>query len=209
MIELQTLLIFLTACLVINITPGPSILYVSTVTISQGTRAGVLASFGLSLGIFLHVIATALGISIILANSATVFIVLKYAGAAYLAYLGLRTLIRQTSEQINKKTQTTKQNPLKTLLQGAMIDVLNPKLAIFFLALFPQFVDSNNSSATVQIFILGLVFITTGTAINCIFAVLIGRSAHNSSLVSHSFFTRWLPGCVLLVLSARMFTLER
>lgn len=89
MIELQTLLIFLTASLAINISPGPSILYVSTVALSQGAHAGILASFGLSLGIFVHVIAAALGVSLILANSATAFIVLKLAGATYLAFLGV------------------------------------------------------------------------------------------------------------------------
>lgn len=207
MIEFQTLLIFLTACLAINISPGPSIIYVTTAAMAQGVRAGILASFGLGIGILVHVIAAALGVSILLANSAFAFSIIKFAGAAYLAYLGLKILMSQPV-QVEPSPGSTKQSPLKVLLKGAMVDLLNPKIAIFFLAFFPQFVVQDSGNSFLQIFVLGLVFIATGTTVNCIIAALVGRSAQKTGIIQNSFFARWLPGCVLLALSARMVTLE-
>ncbi len=208
MIESQTLIIFLTATLAINISPGPSILYVTTVAMAQGSHAGILAAFGLGFGIFVHVIAAALGVSVIFASSTFAFLIIKLFGAAYLAYLGLSILFSQSVSAAPAMT-VTRYRPLKILLQGFMVDLLNPKIAIFFLAFFPQFVVQHSGNSFKQIIVLGFLFIATGTTVNCLIAFLVGRSFQQSRFLRNSFFSKWLPGGVLLALSARILTLER
>jgi len=208
LIELQTYFVFLAASLVINITPGPSVFYVTSVAMAQGVRAGILAALGLSLGILAHVLAAALGFSILLAKSSLAFSIMKYVGAAYLAYLGLKVLFNRSTENAPDPKPISKSS-VKTFLQGAMVDLLNPKIAIFFLAFFPQFVVQNAGSPFQQIFVLGLSFIATGTTVNCIIAYIVGHSAEKSGFFKNQIFSKWLPGSVLILLSARMVTIER
>ena len=148
MIETDRLLAFLAACSILALTPGPGILYVMTRTLAGGTREGVLSSLGTFVGGFAHVLAAALGLSAILATSALAFQAVKYAGAAYLIYLGIRMIRRSGRLEVDDVPPPTG-NPF---LQGIVTEALNPKTAIFFLSFIPQFVTQPTFA---QFFVLG------------------------------------------------------
>jgi threonine/homoserine/homoserine lactone efflux protein len=146
MIHAHRLLLFIGAATLLAIAPGPGMLYVLARTMAGGKKEGVLSSLGTCAGGMIHVVAAATGLSLALAASATAFAVVKYAGAAYLIYLGLRMVIEsKTSEHI--EFPTTRRNPF---WQGIATEVLNPKTALFFLALIPQFVDRQHGSVLWQ-----------------------------------------------------------
>ena len=208
MIELNTLAVFLAACLAVNISPGPSIVYVSTMAISRGCRAGVFSAFGLSLGILGHVFASAFGVSIVLAKSAVAFTIIKYVGAAYLVYLGV-TMLFAGKARTAVPDHPANGGLIGILLRSALVDVLNPKVAFFFLAFLPQFVDQNVGAVFSQTLVLGTVFVISGTIVDVAVAIFASRTVRymrSSNLVR---LTRWLPGSVLIALGIRLATLER
>src|SRR4051812_7278702 len=139
MFERTHFLLFLTAALMLAAAPGPGMLYVLARSLAGGKREGVLSALGTFLGGMVHVFAAALGVSIILARSAVAFATVKYAGAAYLCFLGVRMILdaRKDSDVPLASVATAKRNPL---WQGVATEVLNPKTALFFLSFIPQFV---------------------------------------------------------------------
>jgi len=164
--------LFLAAALVLAITPGPGIFYVLTRTLAGGRRDGILSAGGTLLGGMVHVFAAALGISAVLAASALAFAVVKYAGAGYLIYLGIR-MIRSRALSLD----LTKTSPLKaagTFRQGIATEVLNPKTALFFLSFIPQFIHPERGHVFAQFVTLGLISVTLNTSADIGVAFLAG-----------------------------------
>jgi len=151
--------IFLGAATLLAIAPGPGILYVLARTLAGGRREGLLSSFGTFVGGLVHVAAAATGLSLILATSAMAFAVVKYAGAAYLAYLGIRMIV-SAREETAIELPSRRKNPF---LQGVATEVLNPKTAIFFLAFIPQFVNRAGGSVFWQFMLLGTISVSLNT----------------------------------------------
>ena len=162
MSDIHHLWLFVVSGLLLNITPGQDTVYIVGRTISQGRRAGLLSVFGISSGSVIHTLAAAFGLSAILATSATAFSLVKFAGAAYLVYLGVRMLIDRSS-QVMEPHEFTRERDWPIFRAGLLTNVLNPKVALFFMAFLPQFVDPAADSRVLPFLILGAVFIVNGT----------------------------------------------
>ena len=164
--------IFISAAVILNISPGPDLLYLVSKTISYGKRSGFATSLGLGTGAMIHTLFVSLGISVIISKSIIVFTVIKYIGAVYLIYLGFRALcsggIKQTAFHDIKKRESF----LKSYIQAIIIDITNPKVAIFFIAFLPQFYRHNNSSQFVQFMTLGFIIVLIGFAVESIVILL-------------------------------------
>ena len=162
------------AGLALNLTPGPDMLYVAARSTSEGRAAGIVSSLGIATGTLFHIAAVALGLSALLAAVPVAYTVVRVAGAIYLIYLGVRALATQSPVVKREITHA----PLATIFrQGAITNILNPKVALFFLAFLPQFVDPARGSAAGQIIILGLIFDTSGTIVNAVVALGASRAA--------------------------------
>ncbi len=164
-------LLFFLAALTLVAIPGPNHLYITTRSIGEGRRAGFMSAFGVETGTLVHVAAAAAGLSAVVAASATAFGILRYAGAAYLLYLAVRTLRGGDGhEEIRLKPQ-----PLhRVYLDGVLVNVLNPKVVLFFLAFLPQFVDQDAGAVPAQIVVLGLVLTLIGLTVDLIYAAAAG-----------------------------------
>ena len=161
--EKAAFLTFLVAALVLNIAPGPDMLYVIGRSVGQGRKAGIVSSFGVFVGCWVHILAAAFGIAALLRSSPMAFNIVRYAGAAYLIYLGIRMLAQKT----DLTSQQLKTESLGAMFrQGAITNMLNPKVAIFFLAFLPQFIDAHRGRVALQIVVLGLIFNVGGTLVN-------------------------------------------
>jgi threonine/homoserine/homoserine lactone efflux protein len=173
MIDPSRFFIFLGAATLLAISPGPGMLYVLARTLAGGRREGVLSSLGTFLGGLVHVVAAATGLSIVLATSAIAFSIVKYAGAAYLAYLGLRMILnaRSDSDALPLSPGTIRRNPF---WQGVATEALNPKTAIFFLAFIPQFVNRAHGGAFWQFLLLGTISVTLNTCADLVVILLAG-----------------------------------
>ncbi len=172
--EWGTIGLFLLAALVMLITPGPAVLYIVTRSIDQGRGAGFASVLGIQAGSLVHVMAAVIGISALLASSATAFAVVKYLGAAYLIFLGIRTLVsRPQAETVMIRTPRSLRH---TFLQGMVVNVLNPKTALFFLAFLPQFVDPSRGSVATQTLVLGVLFAVIGLLSDSMYVLIAGAA---------------------------------
>jgi threonine/homoserine/homoserine lactone efflux protein len=161
MFGIHDLALFLTAGILLNLTPGPDTLYILGRSIAQGRGAGIASVLGISAGGLVHTVAAALGLSAILAASAAAFVVVKLAGAAYLVYLGVRMLTaRPQSAAVPSKFSSSGFGVV--FRQGLLTNVLNPKVALFFLAFMPQFIAVDSTAKVAAFLTLGACFITTG-----------------------------------------------
>jgi threonine/homoserine/homoserine lactone efflux protein len=176
---LTQLLLFVPAAILLAITPGPAVTYIIARSIDQGRKAGLVSVSAIASGNIVHAVGASLGLSAILASSALAFDIVKYLGAAYLIYLGIRTLLSQTqvqpAESIEQKTLS------KIYRDGVVVGILNPKTALFFLSFLPQFVDSTRVVSG-QILFLGLLFVTFAAITDSLYAVAAGTAG------------RWLRG---------------
>jgi threonine/homoserine/homoserine lactone efflux protein len=156
-IDITTLALFSVTWFLLTITPGPDMLYIATRSLSQGRNAGIVSALGVHTGILVHTLAAALGLSALIAASAIAFDIVKYAGAAYLVYLGVRTLF---SKGTLLGVTATEQKPLWDIYrQGIVTNLLNPKIILFFTAFLPQFVDPSRGSVVVQLLLLGVLLV--------------------------------------------------
>ena len=155
---------FLVAAILLNLSPGPDIAFILGQTAKNGQRAGFAAMFGIWSGAFLHVILAAVGLSAILASSATAFTVVKWDGALYLIYLGVQA-IRSDGGSYSSDTETSKSSDFKIFRQGILVATLNPKVAIFFLAFLPQFVVDGAGAVSSQLFLHGILIIVVAAFI--------------------------------------------
>lgn len=172
MIETRDLLLFMGAGLALNLTPGPDMLYVAARSAGEGRASGVASALGIGAGTLVHIAAVALGLAGLLATVPTAYAVVRIAGGAYLIYLGVRAL-RARPGGGAERTVTPGTN-WAAFRQGVVTNVLNPKVALFFLAFLPQFVDPHAASPALQVVFLGLLFDTSGTLVNL--AVAVGTS---------------------------------
>lgn len=161
----MSLLAFALAALVLAITPGPGIAYVVARTVAGGRSEGLASCFGTAIGGLLHVLAAALGLSLLIAQSALAFAVLKYLGAAYLAYLGIRLLVRKEAAFAVKAVRS--QGARRALLEGIVVEALNVKTALFFLAFLPQFVAPADPLVP-QLVLLGSVCVALNTLVDVV-----------------------------------------
>jgi threonine/homoserine/homoserine lactone efflux protein len=151
----STLLLFAGASLALLAIPGPAVIYVVTRSLDQGRTAGMVSMLGVETGTFAYALAAAAGLTGLIAASVTAFTVVKYAGAAYLVYLGVRKLLERP-EKTQPEVLVTGRSRL--FLKGALVQLLNPKIAIFFVAFLPQFVHSSRGPVAAQILVLGTIF---------------------------------------------------
>ena len=167
------LALFLTAAIVLLLIPGPAVLYILGRSIDQGRSAGLVSAAGIATGTFVHVCAASLGLSALLLSSATAYSAVKYAGAAYLFYLGIRKLRDQPRSV--KRVEPVAMRSIFT--QGVIVNVLNPKTAIFFFAFLPQFVSPSRGHVTAQFFALGMLFALIGWMSDSVWALAAGSAA--------------------------------
>lgn len=173
MISLETFLLFSLASLVLLITPGPAVIYIVARSVSQGTPAGIVAVLGMHVGTMVHVAAAAFGLSQILLTSSLAFSLVKYLGAAYLIYLGIKSFIGK--EEPVGGGKVVRKNLLVVFRESVVVNVLNPKTALFFFAFLPQFVDtSQDASVSTQFIVLGSIFIVIGTVSDGLYAFFAG-----------------------------------
>jgi threonine/homoserine/homoserine lactone efflux protein len=156
-IALHTYLLFIGAVIVLVITPGPDMAYILARTVAQGRKAGIFAAMGINVGAYVHVAASVAGLTAILASSAWAFTAVKWIGAAYLIWTGIRTIVGKSGVMTETGSTGILDNR-RIFWQGFLSDVLNPKVAIFFLAFLPQFVDVHNEAigVTGQLLLLGI-----------------------------------------------------
>jgi threonine/homoserine/homoserine lactone efflux protein len=178
--EWSSLGLFVIAALALLLTPGPAVLYIVTRSIDQGRRAGLVSVAGVHVGTLAHIFAAAAGLSALLATSATAFGVVKYLGAAYLIYLGVRRLLDRRAPPGAGPDAPKRLG--RAFLDGVVVNVLNPKTALFFLAFLPQFVTVSHGHVGEQIVWLGVVFVLLGTITDSLYALTAGSAA------------RWLRG---------------
>lgn len=164
---LDQLLLFIAAGLLLNLTPGPDVLYIVTHALRNGARAGSVAALGITAGCFVHIFAAAVGVSALMAASATAFTVLKWAGAVYLVYVGIRMLMSRAPSAIDLGVTAPMAVDLKTIfLRGFWTNALNPKVALFFLAFVPQFIAPAVENKALAFLLLGLLFNFNGLWVN-------------------------------------------
>lgn len=194
---LDQLLLFMAAGVLLNLTPGPDVLYIVTHALRHGARAGMVAALGITAGCFVHIFAAAVGVSAVMAASATAFTLLKWAGAAYLVYMGLRLLLVKSESAMQLgatdaySTKATGQNGLKTIfLRGFWTNTLNPKVALFFLAFVPQFIAPGVENKPLAFLLLGLLFNFNGLWVNLGWAVAAAWLARRAGVVQKSM--HWL-----------------
>lgn len=205
MFETTSFLTFVGAAVALLVVPGPAVMYIIARSVHQGRQAGLVSVLGIQVGAIFHIAAAALGLSVILVSSAVAFSVLKLLGAAYLIYLGIRTLRQPVST--HKIGAPPRQSLRRIFSQGIVVNLLNPKTALFFFAFLPQFVDVDRGSAPLQIVVLGLIFITLAIVSDSLYALLAGalgqRLQPNSAFLQRQ---RYMVGSVYIGLGmATMF----
>jgi threonine/homoserine/homoserine lactone efflux protein len=197
--DTSQLLLFIAAGLLLNLTPGPDVLYIVTNALRSGARAGVVAALGITAGCFVHIFAAALGVSALMAASSTAFTILKWAGATYLVYVGLHMLLARApavpkvaaTDLIAAHASITSASGLKSIFfQGFWTNVLNPKVALFFLAFVPQFIAPDVTNKPLAFLLLGLLFNFNGLWVNVGWALMAAWMA--SRLVAVRGGMHWL-----------------
>jgi len=168
----STLILFAMAASLLVFTPGPNTLYIIARSVNQGRRAGIVSSLGVEVGTLIHVVAAAFGLSALLLSSALAFNVVKYAGAAYLIYLGIKTLL--TREKPAEAETIEEQSLSRTFSQAVFVNALNPKTAMFFLAFLPQFIDVQRGAVATQILFLGGIVVMLGFTSGSLYSLLAG-----------------------------------
>lgn len=171
------LLFFISAALVLLAIPGPAVLYIVGRSIGQGRNAGFVSALGIGVGTLIHTAAAAVGLSALLVSSAAAFSVVKYLGAAYLVFLGIQRLRNKESLAAASDSGAPRATLARVFGQGIIVNVLNPKTALFFFAFVPQFIDPLRGHVAVQILSLGVLFACMGTTSDCIWAFFSSRVA--------------------------------
>lgn len=173
--------LFCLAVLLLNATPGPDTAYIVGRSVAQGRAAGLVSALGISLGCCVHALASALGLTAILAASATAFLVIKLAGGAYLVYLGIRMMLAKPAQEIASAAIGNVRSLRKIFWQAVITNVLNPKVILFFLAFIPQFVRGDSQQKTAAFLLLGVVFVAISTCWNSGTAFLAGTLARRAT----------------------------
>ncbi len=205
MIDLHYWLVFLGAALALNLSPGPDLIYVLSRTVAQGTKVGMASAAGVWTGAFVHVLAAAFGLSAILMTSAEAFTVVKHIGAAYLIYLGIQALRSRGTTVDFSVNQSPGMSPAQAYRQGVLVDVLNPKVAVFFMAFLPQFVRPGHGHPSLQLVVLGALIIVVAVPVETLFVMAASRTTR--FFRSHPGASVWLDrllGTILITLGLRL-----
>ena len=206
--SLHTLLIFTAAALAMNISPGPSNLYVMSRSIAQGPRAGLVAAVGLATGSLFHVTVTALGLSVILKYSPALYVVVKLAGAAYLVFLGIRLLL--SADKAVTTPLTDARSYGRIFRESILVEILNPKTALFFLAFLPQFANPAAGPLAPQLLLLGAIVTLTALPCDAFVALASGQAA--KVIAGRPLYRRaqnWLSGTILVGLGLYVAAVSR
>lgn len=205
MADLTYWLVFVSAALALNVSPGPDLIYILSRSVAHGRRVGLASAAGVCTGAFVHVLAASVGLSAILATSATAFTVVKYLGAAYLIYLGIKSL-RSAGASFASNSETESSVSLwQAFRQGVLIDVLNPKVAIFFMAFLPQFVRPGHGSESSQLVVLGALVIGVAIVVEACFVLAASRATNFfRTNPSASVWLDRILGSVLMTLGIRL-----
>lgn len=208
--DFHSYLLFIGASIILCIVPGPDMIYLLSRTIAQGKKAGFAAALGINLGGYVHLLAAVLGISAIIATSTIAFTVLKYCGAAYLIYIGIKAITSNSSPTIYESDNKIQLSIKAIFWQGFISDVLNPKVAIFFISLLPQFIQADNSSTFEQLIILGITVNIIALLINLVL-VWISHSVSNNLRQSSRFsnILNNIMGMVFISLGLKLATEQR
>jgi threonine/homoserine/homoserine lactone efflux protein len=198
-VEPSKLALFCVAALALAVVPGPAVLYIVAQSVDQGRFAGFVSALGIGVGGLVHVLAATIGLSSLLASSATAFTIVKYAGAAYLLFLGIRRLLtRETAEDDIVRAPRSRR---RLFVDGVVVNVLNPKTALFFIAFLPQFVDPDAGAATLQIFALGLIFVVIALGSDSVWAITAGTlGGWLKQSPAYFAIRRWVTGTVFVAL---------
>ncbi|MCY1346075.1 Homoserine/homoserine lactone efflux protein [compost metagenome] len=210
MTDLSYWLLFFSAVLALNLAPGPDLIYVLSRSVVGGRRIGLASSLGVCSGAMVHVVASSLGLSAILATSALAFSLVKYVGAAYLLYLGIQALRHAGSSFDARLGDAQPVSAWAAYRQGVLIDVLNPKVAIFFMAFLPQFVRPEHGAVALQLLGLGALVIVVAILVEVLLVLLAARATE--LIRSRRAISLWLDrtlGSILLALGLRLALSER
>ncbi|VTU31822.1 MULTISPECIES: LysE family translocator [unclassified Variovorax] len=200
--EPHALLLFVAAGLLLNLTPGPDVLYIVSRALRAGTRAGIVAGFGITAGCFVHITAAAVGVSALMAASMTAFTVLKWGGAAYLLWVGVRMLLSRppvadVPDPAADDGVPARVDMKSVFLGGFWTNALNPKVALFFLAFVPQFIAADAANKPLAFFLLGVLFNFNAIFVNIGWASLAGWMARRVGAVRRGM--HWLERCAGLM----------
>ena len=208
MIDTSNFTIFVVTSTAVILMPGPAMLFVISNGLTRGPKASIAAALGTTTGVSFHLFCAAFGLAVILKTSVFAFTVVKFAGAAYLIYLAIKTLV--SKEQLVNDLSKSEKSGNSIFWQGIFINILNPKLSIFFLAFLPQFIDPNLSSATSQTLILGTIFMAMTIIIFIVyglFASLLRQKVLNSPKILRAI--KWCFASVFMALGVRLALSER
>ena len=208
MFELETIIMFAAASLLLALAPGPDNIFVLTQSIVHGRKAGIIITLGLCTGLLFHTSIVALGIAAIFQTSLTAFNIIKFIGAGYLLYLAWKAFTSKESIQQNNETKALK--IAKLYRTGIIMNVTNPKVSIFFMAFLPQFTNVNNGSITVQIVLLGFIFILCALFVFAIISQVsgaIGKALYKSDKISR--VLNKVAGTVFTALALKLIFTER
>ena len=201
--------LFLAAGILLNLTPGPDTVYILGRSIAQGREAGIASALGISLGSIFHTCAAALGLSAILATSVLAFGAIKLLGGAYLVFLGIK-MILDRRKQLSLPSSFRRRTTSAAFRQGILTNILNPKVALFFLAFLPQFIDPGSNAKIAAFISLGLTFVTTGTIWCLVLAWF--ASAFSERLRANETVAQWLnrtAGALFVFLGMRLATAKQ
>ncbi len=199
--QVELILSFLGAAILLTLMPGPDNIFVLTESITKGHRNGIAVSIGLAIGILTHTLAAATGLSIIIQKSAFVFSIIKYLGAAYLLYLAYQALKEKKSiVDLTIKNNKIKKSFFQLVRKGYFMNVLNPKVSLFFIALLPQFISKGGINITVQLIVLGFIFMIQALIIFSLISILSGRFAIYLNSDKFWKITKWSKVGVLGIL---------
>lgn len=201
--DLNTFILLVIACLAVNLSPGPSVLLVSSVSAARGFRAGAFAVLGMTAGALVHVVLAASGVAAALAAAPLVFTLVQYLGAAYLIYLGI-DLFRPKPNSPDRPGYQGDVSGWQYFRRGFLVDSLNPKIALFFLAFIPQFLNAVEAPGFLVSLALGSVFLVTGAIVNGSLAWLVAAGATRARGRYSDWIHRWIPGSVLIYLGLRL-----
>ncbi|MDK1286243.1 LysE family translocator [Pseudoalteromonas umbrosa] len=202
--EFNSLYVFIVACLAINLIPGPDVIYIVSNTMRGKVVDGFKAAAGLGFGYAFHTAAACLGLSAIILSSAVLFNLIKILGAVYLCYLGVKSLISMYQGKSSINLEANNELESNVLLQGFIVSVLNPKVALFFLSFLPQFINPNSEAATQNLLIYGLIFSVLATLCNIIYALAGSWAFGRQSAKRYTRALEGVSGAILIGLAGKI-----
>lgn len=195
---------FLVAGIILNLTPGSDTIYILSRSISQGKRAGIVSAYGIITGVLIHTLLAALGLSVLLAKSAVAFNLVKYIGAGYLVYLGIKTLLSRGLQNGQISDHQISNGTWAIFRQGVLTNLLNPKVALFFLAFFPQFIQPAYTDSVVPFLVLGVTFSATGLIWCLILATAASKFSRYLRSGTAAKWTNRTAGLVFMAMGAKL-----